>query len=80
MRNFDHYYDPPDPPPYYRELSNRIVVARKDHTCSICKKPISKGERYRKIAFLHEDGFGYSTDHIRHSWDGDYDYSDEAQT
>ena len=36
----------------YRELSNRLVTAAKEHTCDDCGCKIEEGTKYYRIAFL----------------------------
>lgn len=47
-----------------RVLSNKMVVARKEHKCSHCSGTIDKGERHR-----HQKGI-YG-DFMEHRWCGD---------
>jgi hypothetical protein len=39
-----------------RELSDQMVVGRKDYECQICNEPIAKGERHRaKVEISYDD-------------------------
>lgn len=65
MSRFDRYYEPPDPPPDYRELSRKTVIARYQYPCFACRVPIEKGQKHVKVACLTDAGFEHYRTHIR---------------
>jgi hypothetical protein len=60
------YYDNAerhDGAPDYRELSALWVVARKEHACAFCRRPILPGTRYWRIARVVDGVFGVDKTH-----------------
>lgn len=47
-----------------RILSESEHTARKDYTCSRCRKPIEKGTRYRRIAYTIYGDFETAKEHL----------------
>lgn len=39
-----------------RELSNKVVTARKPHRCDDCAREIKPGRNYTRIAYVEEGG------------------------
>ena len=39
-------------------LSDRALKARTDHTCSVCKKAIKAGEKYRRLVMALDGEIG----------------------
>jgi len=66
-----------DPPPVdYRLLSQRHSVARKQHECYACSKPILPGERLVRITAVIDGAFGCWSAHdpLGYCAEDQYDY------
>lgn len=71
MRGYDYgSQDAPD----VTELGHERPVARKQHVCASCKRPIEIGERHVKIVAIVDGLFESSRWHVRCTiWGGDDD-------
>jgi hypothetical protein len=53
---FSDYYGDDDVDDGVMVLGMTEPVAKKEHTCTLCKRTINPGERYRRYRLITEDG------------------------